>query len=386
MRYLILVCAVIMQMCLGATYSWSVYVMPLREMTGLLQGTVQLPFSLFYFAFPATMILSGTLVSRIGPRPCAVGGGILFGGGWLLASLGQSHFAFTVIGIGLLAGIGVGFAYIVPIAVCIGWFPKHKGLVTGIAVAGFGGGAAAVSQIGGAMMRMGTTPFETFQTFGIAFLLLVSLAGLSMDYAPDVRKKRPEPIRPAAAIRRVEFRVLYLAMVAGLAAGFAVNANLKELYAGNTVRAGILAVSLFAVANALGRISWGIVFDRVRSASVIRANLLSQAIVLLLSPFILRSGTGLMIMAVLTGFNYGGVLVVYVSSAARIWGNERVGQVYGYLFSANIPAAIAPILAGFAYDLLNGFTLALYIIAALMVAAAWSVGKNAPLLNTHENP
>jgi OFA family oxalate/formate antiporter-like MFS transporter len=93
-----------------------------------------------------------------------------------------------------------------------------------------------------------------------------------------------------------------------------------------------------------------------------------------------------MIMAVLTGFNYGGVLVVYVSSAARIWGNERVEQVYGYLFSANIPAAIAPILAGFAYDLFNGFTLALYIIAALMVAAAWSVGKNAPLLNTHENP
>jgi len=315
-----------------------------------------------------------------------VGGGVLFGGGWLLASLGQIHFAFTVVGIGLLAGIGVGFAYIAPIAVCIGWFPKRKGLVTGIAVAGFGGGAAAVSQVGGAMMRMGATPFETFQTFGVAFLLLVSLAGLSMQYAPDVRRKRPEPFRPAAVVKRVEFRVLYLAMVVGLAAGFAVNANLKELHAGATVQTGILAVSLFAVANALGRISWGVIFDRVRSASAVRANLLSQAIALLLSPFILTSGTGLLLMAALTGFNYGGVLVVYVSSAARIWGNENVGQVYGYLFSANIPAAVAPILAGFVYDLLGGFTPALYLIAALLIAAAWSVGKKSAIFDAYENP
>ena len=63
-------------------------------------------------------------------------------GGW-----GNIHFSFTVLGIGLLGGVGVGFAYLVPIATCILWFPRHRGLVTGIAVAGFGGGAALIAQV-----------------------------------------------------------------------------------------------------------------------------------------------------------------------------------------------------------------------------------------------
>lgn len=140
MRYLILVCAVLMQVCLGATYSWSVYVQPLKTLTGLAQGPVQIPFTVFYFVFPLTMMVAGGFLPRIGPRRSAMAGGLLFGGGWLLAGLGSHSFIFTVMGIGALAGVGAGMAYIVPIAVCIRWFPKSKGLVTGIAVAGFGGG------------------------------------------------------------------------------------------------------------------------------------------------------------------------------------------------------------------------------------------------------
>lgn len=83
-RYLILLSALLMQMCLGAIYSWSVYVHPIKSLTGMLQSTVQLPFSLFYFAFPATMMVTGGLLHRLGPRVCAVIGGILFGedGSW----------------------------------------------------------------------------------------------------------------------------------------------------------------------------------------------------------------------------------------------------------------------------------------------------------------
>lgn len=97
-RYRILAAAIVMQMCLGATYAWSVFVLPPKQTTGILQGTAQLPFSLFYFAFPATMIITGTLLPRIGPRRCAVIGGLLFGAGWLLASLGRYDFGFTVLG------------------------------------------------------------------------------------------------------------------------------------------------------------------------------------------------------------------------------------------------------------------------------------------------
>ena len=384
-RYRILAAAVVMQMCLGATYSWSIYVQPLKDAVGLLQATAQLPFSLFYFAFPATMMATGSLLPRIGPRRCAVTGGLLFGGGWLLAGLGSVHFAFTLAGIGLVAGVGVGFAYIVPIATCIRWFPERKGLVTGIAVAGFGGGAALVSQIGGWFMgRWGATPFETFALFGGAFLLLVASAGLVMENPPGSAAPAGKRTQAGAPVLSDPwFWVLYGAMFAGLSAGFSVNANLKELFPEAGPEAGVTAVSLFALANAAGRITWGMVFDRVRSAGAIRANLLFQGAVVLAAPWILTSEAGLWCFALLAGFNYGGVLVVYASTAARRWGAERVGQVYGWLFSANIPAALAPILAGFAYDRSGSFTVPLALLGAVLVVSAAVVGTRARPLEVH---
>ena len=131
MRYLIIPAALCMQICLGATYSWSIYVQEIKTLLHISQATAQLPFSVFYFVFPATMIISGTIMARIGPRTSAMIGGVLFGGGWILSSFGSRAFVLTVMGNGLIAGVGAGLAYIVPIATCIQWFPKYKGLVTG---------------------------------------------------------------------------------------------------------------------------------------------------------------------------------------------------------------------------------------------------------------
>ncbi len=370
-RYVILVASVVMQMCLGATYSWSVYVQPLKSITGLLQGPVQLPFTLFYFAFPLTMIFTGKWLPRLGPRRCAVAGGFLFGGGWLLAGWGGTHFGFTVLGIGLLAGIGVGFAYIVPIATCIRWFPERKGLVTGIAVAGFGGGAALVSQVGAYLMRVyGMTPFQTFQLLGLLFVVLVPLAGWCMQDPPGTRPVVTRGVGWRDIIAMPGFRILYLSMGFGLAAGFTVNANLKELFAGSSVAAGVSAVSAFALANAAGRIAWGWFFDRFRGGYTVNANLIFQAMVFLLAPWTLVSENGLILFAVLSGFNYGGVLVLYASSVAHRWGSDAVGRVYGMLFSANVPAALAPLAAGLVFDMTGGFTVVLWCLSALMICAA----------------
>lgn len=370
-RYLILAAAIVMQLCLGATYSWSIYVQPIRELTGILQGSAQLPFTLFYFAFPATMVMAGHFLPRLGPRRCAMLGGALFGGGWLLAGFGNQQFLYTVSGIGVLAGIGAGFAYIVPIATCIRWFPDRQGLVTGIAVAGFGGGAAAVSQIGGHLMHgLGLSPFATFAVFGTAFLVLAVTAGACMVNPAGTHLESHRRLAKRTVLGIRTFWLLYLAMFAGLAAGFSVNANLKDLYGGDPDGSGVTAVALFALANAAGRIGWGWLFDRRSSVAMIRANLLLQAGILLLSPFILRSGAGLLLFALLTGFNFGGVLVIYASSAARVWGSVRVGQVYGWLFSANIPAALAPLLAGYTYDVTGDFFPALAGAASLLIAAA----------------
>ncbi len=369
-RLLILPAAVLMQLCLGATYSWSVYVRALRDLTGLGQGLVQIPFTLFYFVFPATMLFSGMFLRRMGPRGCAVLGGLAFGGGWVVASLGQAHFGLTALGIGVLAGVGAGLAYVVPIATCIRWFPRHKGLVTGVAVAGFGGGAALVSQVGGAWIAGGqATPFDVFRAFGLVFLGVVAACGLVMENPPGAGGEDQRPAPPGRVIGHPAFRALYLAMFAGLAAGFAVNANLKDLSAAGGMRAGIAAVSLFALGNAAGRVGWGLVFDRMGSARSIQANLLAQAGLLVVGPWMVRTQGGFWTFALATGMCYGGVLVLYASSVAQIWGADQVGRVYGWLFSSNIPAAAAPMAAGFVYDLTGSFAPALWAVAALLVAA-----------------
>ena len=372
-----------MQMCLGATYSWSIYVSTLKDLTGLDQGFTQLPFSVFYFAFPITMIFSGTLLlPRFGPRCCAVAGGMTFASGWLLASLGKIHFVFTVLGIGLLGGVGAGVAYIIPITVCIQWFPRHKGLVTGMAVAGFGGGAALVSLLGGLLVEgRGMTPFDVFAVLGLCFLVLTSLAGCAMQDAPNGRREHDLRLKFSAIVHRRGFQILYFAMFTGLAGGFAVNANLKELYSGPSLKAGIAAVSLFAAANGLGRIVWGAIADRVRSSVAIQANLVFQAVVFLIAFVLLSSTSGFLVLAFLVGFNYGGVLVVYAFAVAQIWGDGHVAQVYGLLFSANILAAVSPVAAGLCYERFGSFHAAVCALAALMLAAAWLVRGSAATID-----
>jgi MFS transporter, OFA family, oxalate/formate antiporter len=159
-------------------------------------------------------------------------------------------------------------------------------------------------------------------------------------------------------------------MIVALAAGFSVNANMKELLPAGSVSAGVMGVSLFALANAAGRIVWGALFDRTSPIVAVRANLLAQAVVLGASPVLLTSEAGFMMLAIAAGFNYGGVLVVYAATVTHVWGAERVGQVYGMLFSANILASPAPMLAGLWYDARGEFAWAFMIVALLLIFSA----------------
>lgn len=369
MRYCIIPAALVIQLCLGATYSWSIYVQDIKTLLGLSQAAAQVPFSVFYFVFPATMSVSGIIMNKIGPRFSAMTGGALFACGWILGSLGESNFIFTILGNGILAGIGAGIAYIVPISTCIKWFPRQKGLVTGVAVAGFGGGAALVSKVGGALLAGGTTPFALFQLFGITFLVLTLGAGFFLTNPKNSKVINPTPTNFKGTITDQAFLLLYFAMFTGLAAGFAVNANIKELYSGANINIGVSAVAFFAMANASGRVIWGSFFDRMQAKNVIQANLLCQALLLFLAKPLLSSSTGLLCFAIIAGFNYGGVLVVYAGAVARIWGTEKVASVYGWLFTANIPGAVAPMVAAICYDRTGSFSLALWGLGFLLLLA-----------------
>jgi OFA family oxalate/formate antiporter-like MFS transporter len=373
-RYIVLAAACVMQMCLGATYSWSVFVSPLRHATGLSQGEVQAPFTAFYLAFPVTLLFASRLVDALGPRRSALLGTLLFGCGWLLAGLaGRASFLFVVAGVGLVAGIGVGCAYIVPIAVGNRWFPRSPGFVTGVAVGGFAVGAALVGYAAEAMMSEGVTPFDALRVLGAAFVLAGFPAAGCMAYPGEEARPAGPVLSRRELIRTAEFTQLFPAMMAGLAAGFAVNANLKDLlpYAGTSI--GGAAVSVFALGNAAGRILWGWIFDRLEPSAVIRFNLFAQAAVLVGVVFLVMDVPSLLLFSGMAGFNYGGVLVLYASTAARRWGIVQVTMVYGVLFSANIVAAPAPVLAGIVFDLTGSFAPAFIALAFVAAVTAMRV-------------
>ena len=369
--FAVLSAAVLMQLCLGATYAWPVFVQPFKDQTGLSQGSVQLPFTLFYVVFPATMFFAGRVIERFGARASAMAGGILFGGGWFLAGVAGHHFAFVALGVGVLGGLGAGMAYLVPIATAVKWFPRYAGLVTGVSVAGFGGGAALVSQAATHLVvREGLGPLAALRILGLVFALVILLAASQMKAPTKVVAAEAEPRKPLNSVSRRNFAALYLAMFTGLAAGFTVNANLRELAFADRAAAGAVAVSLFALANAAGRIVWGFFHDRFPNALPLQVNLWCQAALLLLFSWSTSALSGYYLFAFLAGFNYGGILVLYASSATRWYGPAAFPRVYGRLFSANIPAAVAPMAAGYAFEQWHSFFPAFVILALIMVVAS----------------
>ena len=148
-RYFVVLGALIIQVCLGSIYAWSIFQTALRG--GIYNWPsfwTQLPFAAGLASFAAFMIFAGRWQDRVGPRKVAMLGGILLGVGYLLAGLvdivsggnpaiGTAWLVFTY---GIIGGAGIGFAYVCPIAALVKWFPDKKGLITGIAVAGFGAG------------------------------------------------------------------------------------------------------------------------------------------------------------------------------------------------------------------------------------------------------
>lgn len=388
-RYRVLLSAVGLQACLGAMYAWAVFVTPLRLSLNLPQATVQLPYMVFFIIFPLTAMFAGWFLPRLGTRLAASLGIALVAGGWIISGVAARHPIALVLGNGLIAGLGAGLAYMVPLVVCVRWFPRHKGLVTGIAVAGFGGGAALLSLAARHLLyNLNLDVFTTLQTLGLLFAIVGLPSALSMRLPRDEQALAPRStdIVPLRQDRR--FYALYLGFMCGLAGGFAINSNLRQVWPGANELAGAMAVSAFAIANAAGRIVWGWLHDRLDGMRTLYANLAMQAMLLIFAHGITGNPYLLASFAAMAGFNYGGVLVLYPSQVSRLWGSRHLPRVYGILISANIPASLSPVFAGYMFDLTGSLHPAFMLTGALLLfgLATMAFGMKEVALSKGENP
>jgi OFA family oxalate/formate antiporter-like MFS transporter len=140
-RWGVAVAGFFMQMALGAVYAWSVFRIPLAKQFHWSISQVTLTFTICVFVLGVAAFFGGLWLNKKGPRVVALTAGFLYGLGVFLASFSADKLWWLYLSYGLIGGIGLGFGYIVPIAVLVKWFPDRRGLITGIAVAGFGGGA-----------------------------------------------------------------------------------------------------------------------------------------------------------------------------------------------------------------------------------------------------
>ena len=173
-RWLVVVGAILIQLALGAIYAWSVFTKALLGSPyNFTTPQTQAIFSAGLFTFALVMIFAGIQTKRVSPRILAMTGGIVLGAGYILGGLFGSSFASQLICIGIIGGAGIGIAYVVPIAVCIKWFPDKKGLITGLAVAGFGFGATIWVKVGGSW-------FGLVQSLGVQTVFLYYGIALSL--------------------------------------------------------------------------------------------------------------------------------------------------------------------------------------------------------------
>src|SRR5271156_1775827 len=194
-RWGIAVAAILVQMALGAVYAWSVFRVPLSKVFHSTISEVTLTFTIAIFVLGFAAFFGGLWLSRVGPRVVMLTGGLLYGGGVFLASF-SSGLPWLYLSYGVIGGIGLGFGYIVPISVLVKWFPDRRGLITGVAVGGFGAGALVTAPVATRLIQS-VGVLHTFAYLGVAYLIVTMAAGYFMVNPPEGWK--PEGWSPSAA-------------------------------------------------------------------------------------------------------------------------------------------------------------------------------------------
>jgi OFA family oxalate/formate antiporter-like MFS transporter len=347
-----LVAAVVIQACLGGIYAWSTFVPSLVETVDLTVTQTQVIFGLLFGVFTISMVFTGRLVERWGPRMIAGLGGLLFGVGYLVASRPDGSFPLMLLGISLLAGIGTGAGYVCALTTSMKWFPERKGLVTGVAMAGFGGGAVLLSALAEYLLSNGVNVLTVFEWIGLAYGAAIVIAAMVLRFptaAPTTRVQTAPPLKRLA--RDPFFLVLVLGMFCGTFAGMLVIGNLTPmaLAVGIPALPAAAAVSVFAIGNATGRITWGWISDRT-SEWAIPVKLATLAVPLALLAGVTTTAPFIAVSFAI-GFGFGACFVIYAAQVAARYGLPAVAGIYPLVFLAYGAAGIiGPPLGGWLYD------------------------------------
>lgn len=384
-RWGIAFAAVIMQIALGAVYAWSVFRKPLTAKFGWSIEQVTLTFTIAIFVLGFAAFFGGLWSSRSGPRIVAVTGGVLYGAGVALASLSNHGLWWLYLTYGVIGGIGLGFGYIIPIATIVKWFPDKRGLMTGIAVGGFGAGALITAPVATRLIAS-VGVLNTFLYLGIAYLVITVLTGLMMQNPPE--GWRPEGWEPSAtlqktasardftlaeALRTWQWWALWLLLFLNTSAGISVisqEAPMFQELAGVTAAAAAGMVGIVAFGNGAGRIFWAWVSDLIPRRFVFLIMFLLQAVLFWILPGV-STQTSLTGVAFVILLCYGGGFGTMPAFTADYFGPKFAGTIYGLMLTAwGFASAFGPLLIAHTRKNSGHYASGLHILAVLLLVSA----------------
>jgi OFA family oxalate/formate antiporter-like MFS transporter len=379
-RWAIAVAAVIMQLCLGAAYGWSVFVKPLVNSEHWTLTQVSLNFSLAIFCLGIGTVVGGMWLDRVGPRVVASVAGLLYGLGYIVSAYAVTRHSLAglYLGYGVLSGFGMGMGYICPVSTLVKWFPEKRGLMTGIAVCGYGAGALVMSAIAAPQIATHGVP-ATFLMLGFAYAILVIVTA-QFYQNPTSPKPLADAGKPAQAddfsvgeaMRTPQFWLLWTMLFVNVSAGIMIISQASPMgqqLAGFTPVAAAGVVGVIAIFNGLGRVVWAAASDYIGHRPVFAVLFAIQAMVLFSLPHI-HSGAPFTCAMALVGFAYGGGFGTLPSFTADFFGSKNIGGIYGWILLAwGVGAVPSPLLIAHVREATGSYNLALEVIAVLMVCS-----------------
>ena len=338
-RYLILAMGMVIQLCAGIIYMWSVFKGPVSQHLSWEESSAAITSSIMLSTFVLGIIIGGRIQDKYSPSPVALAGGVLLGLGMVLSSfVPQSSPWLIYVFYGIIGGFGVGCVYTTTVSVVQKWFPDKRGFATGMMVGAFGFSLVLFAPLTKKLLTDWGVP-RTFLFFGILFIVICSLCSLFLNN-PEVKQQSGTPASTrkqyttGEMLKTKEFYFLAFSMFFLLPAYFILNPLFISLGVerGLSESMATFGVMLTGIASASGRllISWFSDFVG-RKAGIATISLITLIAALVM---IFAQGVLFLVCIAAIAFSFGGSASVYAATTADLFGTKHMGLNYGCVMIA----------------------------------------------------
>lgn len=381
-RWLFVLAGLVINLCLGAVYSWSIFKLPVKELFDTSSINSTLPFTVFLALFAFAMPFGGKAIELYGPGKVTVCGGVLLASGWIISGF-MSSISGLVVSYGVLGGCGVGVVYGAPLAVSNRWFPERRGFAIGLTMVGFGLSPLITAPLG-RFLIVQHGPLDTFRIMGSIFLVLIVLLGALLRFPDELEENQLRQKHDidgsqderhgksvSDAFGSIEFKALWFCFLSGTFTGLmliGITSPIATELVGLSEHHSTFMMAFFSLFNGLGRPLFGYLIDKsgyFRVSTSVYIAVITASAAMLVAPGFYTYAAAFSIFWMI----FGGWLAIAPATTAKLFGNRHYPEIYGFIYTAYGAGALGGGFAsGYIRDITGGYQGVFYPVIIMSVA------------------